>query len=188
MKDFVAGKYINQGFYKSFQPGLINRQWTLDDMEVIQLLSRADREPGRLDMYSDYISNIDLFISMHVLKEATQSSRIEGTHTNIEEALKEREDIPPDKRDDWEEVQNYSFAMQAAIRELDNLPLSSRLIRETHKRLLQGVRGEKKMPGEFRRSQNWIGGASINDALFIPPVHTAVPELMSDLEHFIHNR
>ncbi|MGE5348020.1 MAG: Fic family protein [Actinomycetota bacterium] len=188
MKDFVAGKYINQGFYKSFQPGLINRQWTLDDMEVIQLLSRADREPGRLDMYSDYIPDIDLFISMHVLKEATQSSRIEGTHTNIEEALKEREDIPPDKRDDWEEVQNYSFAMQAAIRELDNLPLSSRLIRETHKRLLQGVRGEKKMPGEFRRSQNWIGGASINDALFIPPVHTAVPELMSDLEHFIHNR
>lgn len=188
MKDFVAGKYINQGFYKSFQPGLINRQWTLDDMEVIQLLSRADRELGRLDMYSDYIPDIDLFISMHVLKEATQSSRIEGTHTNIEEALKEREDIPPDKRDDWEEVQNYSFAMQAAIRELDNLPLSSRLIRETHKRLLQGVRGEKKMPGEFRRSQNWIGGASINDALFIPPVHTAVPELMSDLEHFIHNR
>lgn len=86
MKDFVAGKYINQGFYKSFQPGLINRQWTLDDMEVIQLLSRADREPGRLDMYSDYIPDIDLFISMHVLKEATQSSRIEGTHTNIEEA------------------------------------------------------------------------------------------------------
>lgn len=188
MKNFNAGIYISQGYYKSFQPTLINRQWYLENMEVIQLLSKADRELGRLDMYSDYIPNIDLFISMHVLKEATQSSKIEGTQTNIEEALREREDIPLDKRDDWEEIQNYSFAMKAAIKDLEKLPFSSRLIRQTHKRLLQGVRGEKRMPGEFRRSQNWIGGATLNDALFIPPAHTAVSELMSDLENFVHNR
>ena len=143
---------------------MINRQWYLENMEVIQLLSKADRELGRLDMYSDYIPNIDLFISMHVLKEATQSSKIEGTQTNIEEALREREDVPPDKRDDWEEIQNYSFAMETAIKDLEKLPFSSRLIRQTHKRLLQGVRGEKRMPGEFRRSQNWIGGAKIGRA------------------------
>jgi len=187
MKNFIAGTYINQGYYKSFQPTLINRQWYLENMEVIQLLSKADRELGRLDMYSNYIPNIDLFISMHVLKEATQSSRIEGTQTNIEEALREREDIPLDKRDDWEEVQNYSHAMEAAIKDLEKLPFSSRLIRQTHKRLLQGVRGEKRLPGEFRRSQNWIGGATLSDAVFIPPAHTSIPELMSDLESFVHN-
>lgn len=188
MKNFKAGTYINQGYYKSFQPSMINRKWDLDNMEVIQLLSKADRELGRLDMYSNYIPNIDLFISMHVLKEATQSSKIEGTRTNIEEALRDREDIPLDKRDDWEEVQNYSQAMKAAVRDLENLPFSSRLIRQTHKTLLQGVRGESKLPGEFRRSQNWIGGASLNDATFIPPTHSSIPELMSDLENFVHNK
>jgi Fic family protein len=188
MKDFTAGTYVSQGYYKSFQPTPINRQWHLDNMEVIQLLSKADRDLGRLDMYSNYIPNIDLFISMHVLKEATQSSKIEGTQTNIEEALREKEDVPLDKRDDWEEVQNYILAMEVAIKELDKLPFSSRLIRHTHKTLLQGVRGEKRQPGEFRRSQNWIGGATINDATFIPPIHTSIPELIGDLENFVHNQ
>jgi len=187
MKQYKSGQYISQGYYKSFQPTLINKQWHIDNMEVLQLLSKADRELGRLDMYSKYIPNIDLFISMHVLKEATQSSRIEGTQTNMEEALLEKEDIPLDKRDDWEEVQNYMKAMEWAINELEKLPFSSRLIRETHKILLQGVRGERKQPGEFRNSQNWIGGATIHDAIFIPPVHTSVPELMGDIEKFIHN-
>ncbi len=187
MKQFSSGQYVSQGYYKSFQPTFINRQWQLENMEVIKLLSQADRELGRLDMYSNYIPNIDLFISMHVLKEATQSSKIEGTQTNMEEALLEREDIPLDKRDDWEEVQNYTKAMEFAAQSLDQLPLSSRLICDTHRVLLQGVRGEKKQPGEFRKSQNWIGGATINDALFVPPVHTSIPELMSDMEKFIHN-
>lgn len=187
MKQYKSGQYISQGYYKSFQPTLINKQLHVDNMEVLQLLSQADRELGRLDMYSKYIPNVDLFISMHVLKEATQSSRIEGTQTNMEEALLEKEDIPLDKRDDWEEVQNYTKAMEWAVNELEKLPFSSRLIRETHKVLLQGVRGERKQPGEFRNSQNWIGGATINDAIFIPPVHTSVPELMSDIEKFLYN-
>ena len=187
MKQYKSGQYISQGYYKSFQPEFINRQLQIDNMEVLQLLSQADRELGRLDMYSKYIPNIELFISMHVLKEATQSSKIEGTQTNMDEALLEKEDLPLDKRDDWEEVQNYIKAMEWAIEHLDKLPFSSRLIRETHRVLLQGVRGEKKQPGEFRISQNWIGGATINDAVFIPPAHSSVPELMSDIEKFIHN-
>lgn len=187
MKTFKAGTYINQGYYKSYQPELINKQLLIDNMEVLQLLSKADRELGRLDMYSKYIPNVDLFISMHVAKEATQSSRIEGTQTNIDDALLDKEDIPLDKRDDWEEVQNYIKAMEWAVLALDKLPFSARLIREAHKVLLQGVRGEKKQPGEFRTSQNWIGGATINDAVFVPPVHTTVPELMSDIEKFLHN-
>jgi Fic family protein len=187
MKKFQAGHNIQQGHYKSFQPTPINHAWVLDNMELIQLLGQADRELGRLDMYSDYIPNIDLFINMHVLKEATQSSKIEGTQTNMEEALLEKEDIALDKRDDWEEVQNYVAAMNQAIAKLQKLPFSARLIRETHKTLMQGVRGKHKQPGEFRHSQNWIGGATINDAVFVPPVHTSIGELIGDIELFIHN-
>ena len=188
MKNFKAGRYINQGTNKSFQPEKINRQWNVDDMEVMDLLSQADRQLGRLDMYSEYIPNIDLFISMHVLKEASQSSKIEGTKTNIEEALLDKADIIEEKRDDWEEVQNYILALNTAISRLEKIPLSSRLIKETHKILLKGVRGRHKHPGEFRSSQNWIGGASINDATFVPPTHTTVNAYMGDLENFAHNK
>ncbi|PQJ68860.1 Fic family protein [Polaribacter butkevichii] len=187
MKTFKSGNRINQGTYKSFQPNKINQQWGIEDMEVLNLLSQADRQLGRLDMYSEYIPNIELFISMHVLKEATQSSKIEGTKTNIEDALLDKEDVNDEKRDDWEEVQNYIEALNSAIKNLEKLPFSSRLIRETHKILLQGVRGKHKLPGEFRSSQNWIGGASINDATFIPPIHSSINEYMGDLENFAHN-
>lgn len=187
MKNFKAGTYITQGTYKSFQPEKINRQWNFENIELLNLLSQADRQLGRLDMYSEYIPNIDLFISMHVLKEATQSSKIEGTKTNIEEALLNREDVKEEKRDDWEEVQNYISALQLAVDNLRKLPFSSRLIKKAHQTLLKGVRGEHKLPGEFRNSQNWIGGASISDAIFIPPIHNAVNEYMADLEKFAHN-
>jgi Fic family protein len=124
---------------------------------------------------------------MHVAKEATQSSKIEGTQTNIEEVLMDRKNIPSEKREDWDEVQNYIAAMNTAIKELDKLPFSSRLIQNTHKVLMQGVRGELKQPGDFRKSQNWIGGSSINDATFVPPTHEGIQKLMGDLEKFMHN-
>ncbi|MCC2624807.1 MAG: cell filamentation protein Fic [Burkholderiales bacterium] len=187
MKDFIAGQYVQQPYYKSFQPNPINRSWKIDNMELINLLSQADREMGKLDMYSEYIPNIDLFIHMNVVKEATQSNKIEGTQTTIEDALLDKESVPLDKRDDWEEVQNYVAAMTFAIKKLEELPFCSRLIRDTHKILLQGVRGNKKLPGEFRVSQNWIGGASINDAIFIPPHQSTINDLMTDLESFSHS-
>lgn len=187
MKSFKSGKLVNQGSYKSFIPTTINRKWTIEGIEVIDLLSKADRQLGRLDMYSEYIPNIDLFISMHVVKEATKSSKIEGTKTSIEEALREKDEIAEEKRDDWEEVQNYIEALNRAVGSLNNLPLSSRLIRQTHKVLLQGVRGKYKNPGQFRKSQNWIGGATISDAIFVPPPHQEVSNLMGDLELFAHN-
>ena len=187
MIKFISGKLINQGTYKSFQPEKIYRQWKIENMELLNLLSQADRQLGRLDMYSEYIPNIDLFISMHVLKEATQSSKIEGTKTNIEEALLDKEDVSEEKRDDWEEVQNYISALNQAISKLEDLPFSSRLIKRTHKILLSGVRGKHKLPGEFRTSQNWIGGASIIDATFIPPIHSTIDEYMSDLEKLAHS-
>ena len=186
MNKHQSGRYISQGYYKSFQPSLINKSWQLDDMDVIQLLSKADRHLGRLDMYSEYV-NIDLFIRMHIAKEATQSSKIEGTQTNMEEAFLSKEEIIAEKRDDWEEVQNYIGAMNEAVKLLHRLPFSSRLIKQTHKILLKGVRGEHKLPGEYRSSQNWIGGATLNDAVFIPPVHTSINELMSDLEKFAND-
>lgn len=187
MKKFQSGRVVRQAHYKSFQPNPINRAWVVDDMALIQLLGQVDRELGRLDMYSEYIPNIDLFIRMHVLKEATQSSKIEGTQTNMEEALLEKKDVALERRDDWEEVQNYVLAMSKAVTKLHTLPFSARLIRETHKTLMQGVRGKHKQPGEFRTSQNWIGGATIDDAIFVPPVHVSVSELISDIEQFVHN-
>jgi len=187
MKQFKAGAYINQGHYKSFQPEFIDKQWILEDMEIIQLLSKADRHIGRLDMYSEHIPDIDIFINMHVLKEAIQSSKIEGTQTNIEEALLNKENVSHEKKDDWEEVQNYIEAMNTSIKMLKELPVSSRLIKEAHKILLKGVRGKNKLPGTFRTSQNWIGGASIADATFIPPIHNSINDLMGDLEKFAHN-
>lgn len=144
-KNFLSGIYVNQGYYKAFIPNEINREWSIDDMHVLSLLSQADRQLGRLDMYSEYV-NIDLYISMHIAKEATQSSRIEGTQTHVEETFLEKEDLSIEKRDDWEEVQNYIQAMNEAVHQLHRLPFSGRLIREAHKILLSGVRGEHKIP------------------------------------------
>ena len=187
MKNFKAGLYISQDTYKTFQPNKIDREWALEDIDIINLLSQADRQLGKLDIYSEYVPNIDLFISMHVLKEATQSNKIEGTKTNIQEILQEKSAISEEKRDDWEEVQNYIEALNLAIKKLDELPFSSRLIKQTHKILLKGVRGKHKMPGDFRTSQNWIGGGSLSEATFIPPIHTEISVLMTDLEKFVHN-
>jgi len=187
MKTFISGNYQSQGSYKSFQPNLINRPWTIESMDLIDLLSQADRQIGRLDMYSEYIPNIDLFISMHVYKEATKSSRIEGTNTNIDDIILDIEDVKQEKRDDWQEVQNYIKALNIAVEQLKDLPFSTRLIKTAHEILLTSVRGQNKLPGEFRTSQNWIGGATINDAIFIPPTHNSINELMSDLEKFVHN-
>lgn len=186
MNNFEAGKNINQGYYKSFQPNLINKDWQISDMQIFALLSKADRHLGRLDMYSEYV-NLDLYVSMHIAKEATQSSKIEGTQTNMEDAFLSKEDIAYEKRDDWEEVQNYIAAMNEAVKLLHTLPFSSRLIKQTHKILLQGVRGEHKLPGAYRTSQNWIGGASINDAVFIPPNYNSINDLMSDIEKFAND-
>ncbi len=125
---------------------------------------------------------------MYVYKEAVVSSKIEGTRTNIEEALDSEEPEVPEERDDWLEVNNYVKAMNQAIDELQKLPLSCRLIRQAHRILLASGRGEQKTPGEFRTSQNWIGGASIVDAVFVPPAAEKLGELMSDFEKFLNNQ
>lgn len=187
MESFVAGRWVSRGSYRTFEPMPITRTWSVTDMRVQQLLSQADRELGRLDMYSTHVPNLELFISMHVTKEAAQSSKIEGTQTRIEEALLDREDVPVEKRDDWEEVQNYVAALDHAVETLATVPFSSRLICDAHRVLMRGVRGAQKAPGQFRRTQNWIGGATIDDAVFVPPSSSSVPELMTDLERFVHS-
>ncbi len=186
LKDYQSGQYKQQYEYKSFSPELINHEWEISDGEVQSLLSDADRALGQLNAFSQLVPDVDFFIRMHITKEATQSSRIEGTQTNMEEALLDEQDIDPEKRDDWAEVQNYIEAINDAIKSLENLPLSNRLLRETHEVLMKGVRGEGKLPGEFRSSQNWIG-VSLKNAVFVPPHHDDVPDLMSDLEKFLHN-
>lgn len=187
LKDFTSGYYKQQYQYKSFYPEPINHQWNWDDPKINVMLEQATRALGELNAFSLIVPDVDIFINMHVVKEANSSSRIEGTRTNINEALMEKKEIVPEKRDDWQEVQNYVKAINYAVGQLEKLPLSNRLLRETHAILMEGVRGGRKYPGEFRVSQNWIGGSSISDAVFIPPHFEDVPELMSDLEKFWHN-
>lgn len=187
LEEFIAGQFQPRYQYKSFEPVLVNHAWIWEDAIINTLLEKANRALGELNAFSLIVPDIDLFIEMHVVKEAQTSSRIEGARTGMDEALMREEQIRPEKRDDWREVRNYIDALNTAIDELSGLPLSNRLLKETHAILMRRVRGEHKRPGEFRTSQNWIGGSNLADAAFIPPHHENVPDLMSDLEKFWHN-
>ena len=184
---FRAGNYIQQYEYKSFSPNKINEEWTWTDPKINTLLSEANQKLGELNAFSLYVPDVDMFIRMHVLKEATTSSKIEGTRTDLGDALKDVREIDPEERDDWKEIQNAIKAMNESLKSLESIPLSSRLLKKAHERLMSGVRGMNKQPGEYRNSQNWIGGATLRDATYIPPVHTEVNDLMGDLETFLHN-
>ena len=187
IKDFKSGS-LKQGYkYQYFMPEKINHDFSWEDPSINTLLEKASFHLGALNSFSSLVPDADMFIIMHIFKEAVISNRIEGTRTNIEEALNEQENLDPEKRDDWQEVHNYVKAMNNAIQVLEKLPLSNRLIKNTHKILLSTGRGEHKSPGEFRISQNWIGGTSLSDAVFIPPAHEELPELLSDFELFLNN-
>jgi Fic family protein len=188
LETFKAGFYEKGTTgYSWFVPSKVNDTWNLNDPLLDSLLEKAALKLGELNSYSKLVPNIDLFIQLHVTKEAVDSSRIEGTQTKIDEALLDEDEVFPERRNDWKEVNNYIMALNYAVSELENLPISSRLLKQTHAILLDSVRGEHKQPGEYRMSQNWIGGSSPADAVFVPPHHKYVNELMGDLENFIHN-
>ncbi|MFV0455643.1 MAG: Fic family protein [Pseudomonas sp.] len=187
VEQFSSGQWLQQYQYKSFSPTPINCEWQWLDPQLNTLLERASRALAELNALSLMVPDVDLFIRMHIAKEANTSSRIEGTQTQMDEALMRKEQIAPEKRDDWQEVQNYIEAINTAVEDLQQLPLSIRVLKQTHAVLMQGVRGDHKMPGEFRTSQNWIGGSNLNNAVFVPPHPSEVPELMGDLEKFWHN-
>lgn len=186
LEDFKSGKYTQEYQYNAFLPNSINLDWIWEDSEINILLDEANRKLGEINAFSYLIPDIDIFIKMHIVKEANTSSKIEGTKTQIDEAVMKEEQISPEKRDDWLEVHHYIESMNNAIMMLKKLPLSNRLIRETHKILLSTGRGENKTPGEFRKSQNWIGGRNLSEAKFIPPHNRYINDLMSDLEKFIN--
>ncbi len=184
---FIAGTYREQYRYKSFCPRLLGKPFEWQTEAVLELLSDASRYIGELNSYANLVPDVNFFIEMHKVKEAITSSRIEGTRTNLDEAVLSERYVSVEKRDDWEEVQNYIQALNHSIERMKELPLSMRLLREAHAILLSGVRGENKLPGEIRHSQNWIGGADINSATFIPPSQEDLPVLLGDLEKFWHD-
>lgn len=187
-----AGSYEDKGEYKTFQPRLLADFIELSDTAIAILHGDAMRYLGELNAYSQLVPNIDYFIRMHIAKEATTSSKIEGTNTNLADLLQDDDDtraeLNTEQRDDLEEVQNYVKAINQAIDSLHTLPLANRLMCETHKTLLSGVRGFTRAPGEVRRTQNWIGGGGdIKSAVFVPPSPESLPALLTDLENYWHN-
>lgn len=186
-----AGKYIEnmtgEAMYKSFQPSALPPEPPLDINEcLLKKLVEANRQLAQLDTASQLIPDIDLFVSMYVRKEALMSSQIEGTQCTLEDILDPQLDASANV--DVSEVINYVKAARFALKRLETLPICSRLLRETHAVLMEGVRGQEKNPGEFRRSQNWIGpaGSSLKNARYIPPNVEDMEIAMSDLEKYIN--
>lgn len=188
-----SGVYVAQsGGYKTFIPKVLPPDPSIMmDAEMVDVLSKADRAVGRLSGISEALPNPDLFLAMYVRKEAVLSSRIEGTQASLEDVLEyESEDRPKTIANDVGEVVNYIKAMNYGLKRLEKLPLSLRLIREIHSELMRGVRGGDKYPGEFRKSQNWIGpgGCSLNNAIFVPPPVHEMKQALGDLEKYLHSR
>lgn len=189
---FRSGRYVRQPTgYSAFIPAALPPQPPLRiDAEMHTLLSRADRALGRLDGSVQTLPNPDLFVFMYVRKEAVLSSQIEGTQSSLNDVLEAEASVfDPDRPNDVGEVINYVNAMNYGLERLKDLPVSTRLIREIHEKLLTNVRGQERNPGELRSSQNWIGhsGSTLIDAAFVPPPAHEVNQCLSDLEKFIHS-
>src|SRR5680860_1102059 len=182
-----AGRYVRQpSGYQAFVPAPLPPEPPIHlSAEIVAILSRADFAIGRLDGVSQTLPNPDLFVAMYVRREAVDSSRIEGAQSTLRDVL--AFELDPGTRDlseDVEEVVNYVRAMNYGLERLGTLPLSLRLIRETHAELFSGTRGSRRSPGEFRTIQNWIGpvGISLQQATFVPPPPSELPAALGSLE------
>ena len=175
-----------QSDYECFVPHDLKYLKLNIDGELQNLINRAYLLLGRLDGMATTLPDIDLFVSMYVQKEAVISSQIEGTQASLIDVL--QKDRKNEKIKDTEEIVNYIKATNYAFKRLEELPLCMRLIKETHSILLSGVRGNEKSPGEFRKSQNWIGyaGCTLNTASFVPPAPGEMEKSLTDLEKYIH--
>lgn len=187
-----TGTFINQLKgdlqYKAFMPKYLPLDLNID-LELQTLLSKADQALGRVDTIGEVVPDVDFFILMYIRKEATLSSQIEGTQATFVDVLKAESKIKDaETHKDVDEILNYINAMNYGLERLHNLPLSLRLLKEIHGILLKDVRGEWKTPGEFRASQNWVGGSSINTATFVPPPQSEVLHLMGNLELYLHDK
>lgn len=187
-----AGQYrmnlSGEAAYKSYVPNPLPPNPEINiDTEMLSLLIRANKALSNLDSISSYIPDMEMFVSMYVRKEALMSSQIEGTQATLEDILDPL--IDQNTNRDVVDVVNYIRAAEYAIKRLDTLPLCNRLIRETHAVLMENVRGQERNPGEFRKSQNWIGGqgSTLKNARYIPPNTVDMVEAMSDLEKYMHS-
>ena len=186
-----AGRYVRQPQgYRAFIPAPLPPNPPVRvDAQMQVALSQTELALGRLDGSIQTLPDPDLFVFMYVRKEAVLSSQIEGTQSSLDDLLEaEAKIFRADRPRDVEEVLNYVNAMNYGLERLRTLPISVRLIREIHKRLLKGVRGARRQPGELRTTQNWIGpgGCTLNEATFVPPPPSEVPKALGDWERFLH--
>ncbi|MCK4667424.1 Fic family protein [Candidatus Dependentiae bacterium] len=188
----IRGKYLKVGssnaIYHAYIPALLGKKLPFEmEIELVNLLVEANRYIGKLDEITDILIAPSFFVEMYARKEATLSSQIEGTQATFSDLIKIEAGIR-DKEipDDVKEIENYLKALSYGLERVKTLPLSLRLIREVHEVLLKGVRGEDKNPGEFRRSQNWIGGRTINTATYVPPPVDQMKELLYNFEKYLH--
>ena len=177
--------------YQAFVPFALPPEVPLViDERLADLLEKANRAVGRLDGLAQILPDVSLFLYFYIRKEAVLSSQIEGTQSSLSDLLLfESDEVPGVPMADVQEVSRYVAAMQYGLDRIrtDGFPLSSRLLREMHGVLLSQGRGSTKEPGEFRRSQNWIGGSRPGNARFVPPPHEKVPECIGALENFLHD-
>jgi Fic family protein len=187
IEDFKSGNYLQQYKYKCFIPSKINHPFTWEDPQLNELLSEANKKIEELNSFSINNPELESFLPLFIAKESLDSSRIDGIKINAEDVFLDEAEITEVKKEDWREVQNYIKAMNICLDEMNEIPLSTRILNLAHQIIFSGARGEKKSPGEFRKSQNWVGGATINEAIYIPPVRGEISSLMGDLENFLHN-
>ncbi len=187
IKYYKSGDYSNQYGYMSFYPNPIDGEWNMNIPEINILLEEASLKLGELNAFSSLLTDPDVFINMFLIKEALQSSGLEGNRISLEEFLLPEKEVDPEHKDNCRAVENCIAAMKTSINELEEQSISSDLLKEIHKIYLNGLESKNNITEGYRTNHCWVGGDNIKDAVFVPPHHAMITECVNDLLKFLSN-